>query len=97
MSRDVPARDPLERNEDSVMAWKQTGSFKARDSNGKQVTVLVFRQMASSAMFDDSAPGGSARSLRLETINGDKVVRDSKGRYHMSSGSDLTTDDPNAP
>jgi hypothetical protein len=75
--------------------WKQTGSFEATDSNNRRYTIQILRQYSSSAILDET--GATGKTMRLQTPDGQLVHRDGKGRYHLASGLDLVSSDPNAP
>lgn len=78
------------------MSRRHTGSFIAKDSEGKRVVVNVFTEyvpIGTCAQYTE-IPG--LKSLRLES--GTRVSRLSKGRYRTveSHERELTSDDPHA-
>ena len=77
---------------------EQVGSFIALDRDGDEIEVLVFK-----TFIEVEYDGGSETRpgvQELETVDGDSVKREAKGKYTLRSAlgdRKLTSHDPNAP
>ena len=75
---------------------KQTGSFKAKDPNGKEVTIYEFTQFK---WVEDRGGGDwNPISRMLRTESGERVNPQDDGTYETAGwpAVDLTSDDPKA-
>jgi hypothetical protein len=90
-----PRRENSVRGANSVK--RKTAEFTARGNDGQSYNLLVFTDFIPAATFED--PHGEVQGLReLRTSRGESVNYVSKGHYTIvSSGVELTSDDPTAP
>jgi hypothetical protein len=76
---------------------RQVGTFAARGSSGRLVTLAIFQEYMDAGIRDD--PNAERKGPKqIMTTDGRRVNRIAKGKYRIvGSPEDLTYDDPNAP
>ena len=79
------------------MQLHHRGTFEAVDENGKRYTLHRYVERGSISTL--SNPGAMADNGLIEVRNekGETLEYLEKGRYQLSSGLILTSNDPNAP
>jgi hypothetical protein len=81
----------------AVKYRKQTGSFRAKDTQGNEHTIFIYTDFIDASGLDGSAVIPGMKCLKLR--DGRSVNRIDHGKYQVIGGMlpiDLTSDDPAA-
>lgn len=80
-----------------IKRTRQVGTFEARDSKGKLVTLVILQEYLDAGTHGDPDAERKGRRLIMSS-DGRHVAKVATRKYRIAgTATDLTTDDPNAP